>query len=468
MVAMLAGIVISTWLYQQADRERDHAQRQTALAQAAYSFLRDDIIGAIDPAKSGKAGITIQEAVNGAAPRIGTRFASEPEVQSELYRLLGLVNQRTVAHEAALENYAKALEIAQARYGPASEQCVALHAEQVLSLVQLSRFDDAKAALEQAERGFEVLLAPSAETTYAVHMARGHYETLALTRWDQAVEAYSRAIDAAERDPKFSPARLLGAYSQKGINLARAGRDTEALELLEAAQRRAERMNLRDNAAQLRIQRLGTLVKAQRFDEALALAEETEPMVVEVRGPESGWLSDVLILKAYLRDETRHPDAGEAYDEAAGVRQRLLGPDNLYVIEAKRYAGWAYRTAGKTELALARLESAYTDFHRIVGADSPYTNLAALMYALVLLDMSRDADAERVLAQVDPAKAEHGEGLAALVRGRLLLRRGQAGGAREALELAVKLLDGNGDRRYREEARRELATLDPQLQEKVN
>jgi eukaryotic-like serine/threonine-protein kinase len=460
MVAMLAGSAASLWLYLLADRARAEAQRQTALARAAYGFLRDDIVGAIDPARSGKVGTTIQEAVNRVAPRVDIRFSAEPEVQVELYRMLGLVNQRTVAHEAALQHYAKALQIAEQRYGEASEQVVALRAEQVLSFLQLSRFDEAKASLERAERDFAALSRPLLATAYEVHTARGHYETHALNRWNEAVEAYTRAISAAERDPDFNPARLLGAYSQKGTNLARADRMKESLELLVAAQDRAERLSLLDNAVQLRIQRLGALVKAQRFDEALALAEETQPLVVEVRGPESGWLSDVTILRAYLLDEMRRGvEAGEAYDEAAAARQRLLGPDNVYVIEAQRYAGWAYRTAGDEERALARLGAAHAAFRRIVGDESPYTHLAALMYALSLLDVGRYAEAERMLAGADPSKAEQGDGLAALINGRLALQRGRKQDARAALERAATLLNGKGDRRYAEEARRELTTL---------
>ncbi len=82
---ILAGSVFSIWFGVQAyaAREAEQAQRLEAernesIAQAVNNFLRDDLLTAVDPARTADREITMREVLDNASGTVGDRFADKP------------------------------------------------------------------------------------------------------------------------------------------------------------------------------------------------------------------------------------------------------------------------------------------------------------------------------------------------------------------------------------------------------
>src|ERR1700678_1777071 len=74
IVALAAGLAVSIALYRRAARERDNANRQTAIANSINQFLSDDLLGRGNPFVSGKSGESLMDAIKQASPAIDRKF----------------------------------------------------------------------------------------------------------------------------------------------------------------------------------------------------------------------------------------------------------------------------------------------------------------------------------------------------------------------------------------------------------
>jgi DNA-binding winged helix-turn-helix (wHTH) protein/serine/threonine protein kinase len=74
LVALAAGLAVSFALYRRATRERDNANRQTAIASSINRFLSDDLLGRGNPFVSGKSSESLMDAIKQASPSIDRNF----------------------------------------------------------------------------------------------------------------------------------------------------------------------------------------------------------------------------------------------------------------------------------------------------------------------------------------------------------------------------------------------------------
>src|SRR6266567_1931552 len=88
VVALVAGLGFSFVLYRRAARERDNANRQTAIASSINRFLADDLLGRGNPFVSGKSSESLMDAVKQASPSIDWKFKDEPLVAARLHHTI--------------------------------------------------------------------------------------------------------------------------------------------------------------------------------------------------------------------------------------------------------------------------------------------------------------------------------------------------------------------------------------------
>ncbi|HEX8141097.1 MAG TPA: tetratricopeptide repeat protein [Pyrinomonadaceae bacterium] len=87
LLAILAGLTASIWQARVAARERNQAQRETARADQLNNFLKS-ILSAASPEQKGR-DVKVIEVLNGAAARIDTEFANQPELRAQVLQTIG-------------------------------------------------------------------------------------------------------------------------------------------------------------------------------------------------------------------------------------------------------------------------------------------------------------------------------------------------------------------------------------------
>ena len=73
----------------EADSARDEARKAGAKAEAVNRFLIQGMLASADPARALGRKITVEEALDAAAAKIGTAFHEEPEVEGEIRNVFG-------------------------------------------------------------------------------------------------------------------------------------------------------------------------------------------------------------------------------------------------------------------------------------------------------------------------------------------------------------------------------------------
>ncbi|WP_234572403.1 serine/threonine-protein kinase [Rhodohalobacter sp. 614A] len=107
--AVISGLAIALWQADVARTERDVAQNEAAKAQAAQDYLIQ-LFEAADPAENRGEQMTAQEIVRNGIARIEADLAGQPEVQTEMYSVLGRVEQALGDFDQSEELLQKALD----------------------------------------------------------------------------------------------------------------------------------------------------------------------------------------------------------------------------------------------------------------------------------------------------------------------------------------------------------------------
>src|SRR5258708_3007628 len=108
VIALAAGLAVSFTLYRKAARERDHANRQTAIASSINRFLSEDLLGRGNPFVSGKAGESLMDAIKQASPSIDRQFKDEPLVAARLHQTIARALDNRTGYPDARQEYDRA------------------------------------------------------------------------------------------------------------------------------------------------------------------------------------------------------------------------------------------------------------------------------------------------------------------------------------------------------------------------
>jgi eukaryotic-like serine/threonine-protein kinase len=124
VLALVVGIAVSLFLYGRAARERDRANRQTAIAAAINHFLADDLLGRSDPFHSGKSEETLSDAMQQASPSIDRQFHDAPEVAARLHQTIAKALDNRSDFPDARREYDRAASLFVQSEGPLSQDAI--------------------------------------------------------------------------------------------------------------------------------------------------------------------------------------------------------------------------------------------------------------------------------------------------------------------------------------------------------
>src|SRR5450755_859287 len=184
-------------------KERDRANRETAIATAINRFLSDDLLGRTDPFKSGKAQESFAEVVNRASPQIDTQFSGEPAVAARLHETIARAFDNRSDYARARQEYARANDLFQRVEGPLSQDAITVRLRwAVMEAVsgEPGSLTRAQSFVREAEKSILKISRPREDLAVLLSYARG----AAAIAADDAQSANKNFAEALRQEQKTS------------------------------------------------------------------------------------------------------------------------------------------------------------------------------------------------------------------------------------------------------------------------
>lgn len=338
--AVLAiGVAASAVFALRATEAERQAREQAAVAAAVNRFFNEDVLAAASPYALGTRGEpTLREALDFAVRRIDQRLGEQPLVEATVRLAIGTAYGEAMLIPQAIEQKRRALGLFERFAGaedPRSQRARYLLAA---DLIDDSRFDEARALIDQTDAARARQGQTDLETTLAGHRA-ACYWFIRRGQYDAGLPACEGAVAVqAAFDPDDDTA-LAKARANLAVLHSRAGRPDQAeLQFEQLAQAFAAQG---DDASPTRLRVLYlhgmNLLALGRLDEAageLTLAHQGAALVLGVDNPHT---LEVAMGLAQLHLRRREPARAAALlREAHAAYARKLGPENHYTLDARR------------------------------------------------------------------------------------------------------------------------------------
>lgn len=456
-VTMLAaGLVTALLLNQRAERARDEALRQAALAAEINRFLNEDLLGGGQTRTSTIAydrNPTLRELIDAARLRLEGRFVDAPQIESALRTTLGRAYRTLGDFRVAEGELRRAVELERGRRPPADPVRLIAEYDLVTVLVRLSRFDEARTRLDEADAAAGPALDEPTELGLRARLARGayHFQRFEPAPALAAYEAAESARRAARPDDIALAAHIRLTIGDAQLRLKNAPRaEAIARDILAGDPYTEDSVGLSTLATARRL--LGHALRNQgRPAEAIPHLQRAVAEQEQVRGPDDqstiAALSSLGHLHGLTGDAARRV---EIQRDVYARSQRRWGAEHQYTLVERLNLGDAEHDAGRPHVARLHLEAAHEGLTRVAGEGSSLVDAARYSLASVLAALDRHEQALALVDRIDSARLARGsadaEGDAKLaaLRGRLLLALGRREDGEQHIGRAIALLSEHG------------------------
>jgi serine/threonine-protein kinase len=392
LLSLVGGLVGTSW---QARR----AQREARKAEAVKEFMKS-LFAASDPAEAQGKERTARQLLDDGAKRIETELADQPEVQSEVARMIAATYHGLGEYDRALPLLQADLERRRRLDGPRSiaaaetvTQLADLHYDQGHIAEAGPLYEQALAIRrEHGERSPEV-----AELLWDLGGIKRNSDDLAGAEQvdTQALQLYIETKGADSKEATWVRESLAIIYAQAG----RAG-EAVALEQPVAAWRETHDGPDHPTTLIARYNLTTFLLRVGRLAEAAPIIEDVVERQRRVLGPRHDRLAGSLRTLARIRDAAgQSEEALPPIAEAIGIHREKFGPGHLQVaIDLLNQA--------TIESHTARLAEAERDVRQALALEKKASGTAATDLAaahwltgLVLAEVGRLAEADEELSQ---------------------------------------------------------------------
>jgi DNA-binding winged helix-turn-helix (wHTH) protein/serine/threonine protein kinase len=412
VIALAVGLAGSYVLYRRAARERDYANRQTAIAGSINQFLSDDLLGRSNPFLSGQPSESLQEAIKQASPAIDRQFKDEPLVAARLHQTIARALDNRTDYPDARQEYDRAVALFRQTDGELSQDAIV--AELQRATMEARSYE--KDSLPHAKSIFAdqaALLAriqhPRSDVPVWRDAARG---TIAVIDNDTktASENFKSASDRAQLLPAFDESARLTFKQWLAFCYVRMGDGVTAERLDRELIAAFTRITGPENPHMLRVRlNLAQAYMIQnKHQDAVREASDIYPAFVSRLGPEHELTMQVLATRAQsegalgLWNDTVRDDLA-VYDLA--VKKR--GPMSFFSIATLSDASLAMCRAGRLAEGEADARKAYDASAKAFGPRAGLTGGTADTLADCLIGVGKLDEASRLLNSMDiPAVAQ--------------------------------------------------------------
>jgi tetratricopeptide (TPR) repeat protein len=397
------------------------ADEEAATAKAVRDFLQDDLLAQASPNTQAASRntpdpvLTVRDALDRAAERIGNRFASRPLIEAAIRQTIGVSYKDLGSYAQAEQQLERALALRTKALGPAHVDTLTTMSDLGLVYNRQGRMTVAERLLDQAVAG---LRAARGEDDPATLAALNTLASIATNQGRKAdVEALLRRILRLQE-------RVLGPDHP----------DT---------------LGVRHNLATVYVDR-------GKYADAEPLYEQVVAAKRRVLGPDhpstQGSLNALAVTHRYLG---HYRQAEALLSDVLSARVRTLGPDHLETVLTRNSLALVYAAEHRYGEAERLLTDVVAARHRLLGAEHPQTLASLNNLAQLHQKQGRLAEAETLFAQIVDIRRrtlapDHPNTISAISSlGQVRLQRGDAAGAEPLLREAVAAYERSHDDSWR-------------------
>jgi tetratricopeptide (TPR) repeat protein len=435
--SLVIGLTVSTVLFFRERAARARADEQTAIAEAVNDFLQEDLLRQATSRSQAEAqftpdpNLTVREALDRAALRIGDRFKDQPLQEAAVRHAIGCSFNGLGESERAIDQLQPAWDARRTRLGPDHPDTLKSRLNLALAYALGGKLDRALPLIEETLKLSKAALGPDHpdtltamwrlaefkrslplhEETLNLRIARlgpNHPDTLrsmiGLAFVYTNAGKVDQAVPLAEEALKLSKATLgsdhpdtMGAMNALASCYFDGGRLDQATSLYEENLKRTkDRLGPDDTSTLWAMHNLALVYgrRADKNDQAVALLEETVTRGKARLGPDHPYTLHWMASLALAYSEAGKRDlALPLHEETLRLTKAKLGPDDPATLRAMNNLALAYRYAGKSDLALELQGEALKLARAKLGPDDPNTpgfvqNLAAIYGEAGKLDLA--------------------------------------------------------------------------------
>ncbi len=412
LTVLAAGLVISFALYHRATRERDNANRQTAIASSINRFLSEDLLGRGNPFSSGKSGESLMDAIKQASPSIDWKFADEPLIAARLHQTIARAFDSRTGYPDARQEYDRAAALFRQVDGELSQDAIVVQLQRSGMEARSYEKDSlplAKSILEQQKALIPRLKHPRPDLPVWLASAQG---MIALIGNDakSAAENFQAAVDAAQRLPEFDETARLTFKQRLGFSYIRLGEGAKAEQTFRDLIIAFTRVGGADSPQVLRVR----LNLAQAFmiqnkhAEAVQEANAIYPEFMSRLGPDHELTMQLLTTRAQSEGSLERWDDAIRDDLAIHeIAVRKQGPLSFFAVGTLADGSLAQCRGGHYREGEANARQSYEESVKAFGPRAGLTGGAAYSLATCLIGLDKLDEAATLLQQIDsPAVAQ--------------------------------------------------------------
>lgn len=315
----------------EALRQRDEAQLQTRIVQAANDFLTDDLLELSDPENEPDRDIKLSTVLQRAAAKIDGRFPDSPVIEANLRMAIGKSYSHMGMLEQAEAQLSRAFELYHNARSPQDADTLLVRMELAVLHMQRAEFDVAERMFKELYELQTEIFGPDHEQT----MASLHNLGTIYLHQSRFAEAEPALRDALERR-----LRVLGENDNPtaitlnvlGVLCLYTGRPEEARDLLTKSLDIHERTSGPEHPDTLQtLANLGGVYRQlKEYEQAEKHIRRAWELNRRVLGPEhAGTLAVASLLSTVLGNLERHDERRALLMETFEAQSRTLGANHM-------------------------------------------------------------------------------------------------------------------------------------------
>jgi serine/threonine protein kinase/DNA-binding winged helix-turn-helix (wHTH) protein len=412
VVALAMGLSVSFALYRRATRERDNANRQSAIASSVNRFLSDDLLGRGNPFVSGTTSESLMDAVKQASPSIDRKFKDEPRVAARLHQTIARTLDSRTDYAGARGEYDRAATLFKQVDGELSQDAIVTQLQRSALEARSYQKDSlplAKSILEQQKALMARIPQLRPEVPVWQFSAQGMI-ALIENNAQSAAENFQAAVEKAGVLPEFDESARLTFKQRLGFSYIRMGDGAKAEQIFRELIAAFTKIAGADSPHVLRVR----LNLAQAFmiqkkhAEAVQEATAIYPEFVSRLGIDHELTMQLLSTRAQSEGSLEMWDDAVRDDLAIyEIAVRKQGPLSFFAVATLSDAALAQCHAGRYREGEPNARKSYETSVKAFGPRSGLTGGVADTLAGCLIGMGKLDEASALLQQIDvPAVAQ--------------------------------------------------------------
>ncbi len=389
-------------------KARQEAERQAKIAQAVNDFLQNDVIRQTDMfAQAGNQqeidpNLTLREALDRAAERIGDRFQEEPLVEAAIRLAIGDAYLGIGEAKKAIPHLEHCAQIRTELLGRDGVETLAAQNTLANAYRFSGRLGEAIGLLERIlELRKTTLGNDHPDTLSSMNDLGGAYYVAG--RLDEATNLLEQTLKLRKTKLGNDHPHTLSTMNNLAVAYKDNGQLDKAISLLKETLR-LRRTVLRPSHPQTltSMRNLAdTYREAGRLNEAIHILEETQKLEKTYLGLEhpNTLMTMNSLAHAYL-DAGRPNQAVPLSEDTVKLSKAILGPEHPRTLAAMNTLARAYRAVGRLEEAISIFEQALQARRARLGPDHPSTLTSMNNLAVAYHETGRRNEAIRILEEI--------------------------------------------------------------------